>query len=211
MVSVLPVRYFAENKEFQVLSRAMNTTDRKSNIIEAAMDVLYDKGFCALKIRDVALRADVSAGLICHHYDTKHGLLLEVVRHAVTAYSEQSALVAAQDLSPNDKVLALVRMALAPEQSNKRLSRVWLTLYYMAGSDDEFHAELLRYQQINLEMITSAISSLFPSEAVPNKARLIVALIDGVWLQHATQAGTVDLGVAQDLVANLTKHALLGP
>ena len=156
----------------------------------------------------ILTRAGVSAGLICHHYDTKRGLLLAVIRHAVTAYGKQSELVATQDVPPRDKVLALVRMALAPEQSNKRLSSVWLTLYCLAGSDVDCHAELLRHQRKNLEVILSAISPLFDVEEAAHKAHLIVALIDGVWLQHATRAAPVDLGAAQNLVASLTEHVL---
>lgn len=193
------------------MSRTTDTENRKAQIIDAALDVLNDQGFCALKIRDVARQAGVSAGLICHHYDTKQGLLLAMIRHAVTAYAEQSDLVAAQDLPPRDKVLALVRMALAPEQSNKRLSSVWLTLYYLAGSDADYHAELLRYQQKNLEVILSAIAPLYDRDEAAHKARLIVALVDGVWLQHATRAAPVDLGAAQDLISNLTEHALTAP
>lgn len=190
------------------MSRTTDTENRKAQIIDAAMDVLNDQGFCALKIRDVAQRAGVSAGLICHHYDTKQGLLIAVIRHAVTSYGKQSELVAAQDVPPRDKVLALVRMALAPEQSNKRLSSVWLTLYCLAGSDTDFHAELLRYQTKNLEVTLSAISPLFDPKEAAHRARLIVALVDGVWLQHATRAAPVDLGAAQDLIASLTAHAL---
>ncbi|WP_162932914.1 TetR family transcriptional regulator C-terminal domain-containing protein [Roseovarius sp. EL26] len=190
------------------MSRTTDTEHRKVQIIEAAMDVLNDQGFCTLKIRDVARRAGVSAGLICHHFDTKHGLLLAVIRHAVTAYGKQSELIAAQDTPPRDKVLDLVRMALAPEQSNKRLSAVWLTLYCLAGSDADCHAELIRYQRKNLEVILSAISPLFDVDQATHIAHLIVALIDGVWLQHATRAQPVDLGAAQDLIASLTEHAL---
>ena len=190
------------------MSRAKDMENRKAQIIDATMDVLDDHGFCALKIRDVARRARVSAGLICHHYDTKHGLLLAVIRHAVTAYGKQSEQVAAQDIPPRDKVLALVRMALSPEQSKKRLSSVWLTLYSLAGSDTDFHVELLRYQTKNLAVIHSAIAPLCNPEVAPHSARLIAALVDGVWLQHATRAAPVDLSAAQDLVVSLTEHAL---
>lgn len=190
------------------MSRTTYPENRKARIIDAAMDVLNDQGFCSLKIREVARRAGVSAGLICHHYDTKHGLLLAVIREAVSSYAKQLEFVAAQDVPPRDKVLALVRLALAPEQSNKRLSSVWLTLYCLAGSDTDFHKELMRYQTINLEVILSAISPLFNPKEAAHSARLIVALVDGVWLQHATRAAPVDLGAAQDLVASLTEHAL---
>lgn len=190
------------------MSRASDTEIRKIQIIEATMDVLNEQGFCALKIRDVADRAGVSAGLICHHYDTKQGLLLAAVRHAVTSYGDQMTLIAQQDLQPRDKVLALVRMALTPEQSNKRLSSVWLTLYCLAGSDREFHDEMMRYQRQNHNLVHLAIAPIYPDHIADQIARLIVALIDGVWLQHATRAEPVDLTAAQSLVVSLTEHAL---
>ncbi|WP_170327671.1 transcriptional regulator BetI [Ruegeria arenilitoris] len=190
------------------MSRLSDIEIRKLQIIEATMDVLNDQGFCALKIRDVAHQAGVSAGLVCHYYDTKQGLLLAAIRHAVTSYGEQLDLIAEQDTPPRDKVLALVRMALAPEQSNKRLSSVWLTLYCLAGSDAEYHQELLRYQQQNLDVVRSAIAPLYSDDEAGHIARMIVALIDGVWLQHATRVEPVDLNAAQNLVATLTEQAL---
>ncbi|MCG7521888.1 TetR family transcriptional regulator [Ruegeria sp. Ofav3-42] len=190
------------------MSRASDTEIRKAQIIDAAMDELSERGFCALKIRDVARRADVSAGLVCHHFETKHGLLLAVMRHAVTTFGKQLNRISAQDMPARDKVLALVRMALAPEQSNKRLSSVWLTLYYLAGSNEDYHAELLRYQQQNLDVTLSAVSSLFSADEAAHTSRLIVALIDGIWLQHAARAEPVDLTAAQNLAVSLTEHAL---
>lgn len=190
------------------MSRASDTEIRKVQIVEATMDVLVDRGFCALKIRDVADRAGVSAGLVCHHYDTKQGLLLAAVRHAVTRYGDQMTQIAQQDMPPRDKVLALVRMALTPEQSNKRLSSVWLTLYCLAGSDADFHDELIRYQNQNLELVRCAIAPIYSEDTAEHLARMVVALIDGVWLQHATRAEPVDLKAAQTLVAALTEHAL---
>ncbi|GAB5435631.1 TetR family transcriptional regulator C-terminal domain-containing protein [Falsiruegeria mediterranea] len=191
------------------MSRASDTEHRKLQIIHSAMDELVEKGFCALKIRDVAQRANVSAGLICHHFDTKHGLLLAMIRHAITSYDSQLSAVSNQDAAPRDRVLALVRMALTPELSNRRLSSVWLTLYYLAGSDADCHAELLRYQRMNLDVITQAIVPLFAPEVAEKKAHMIVALMDGVWLQHATRADPVDLEAAQALVAQMTEHALV--
>lgn len=191
------------------MSRASEMEKRKIQIIDAAMDVLYEQGFCDLKISEVARRAGVSAGLVCHHFETKRGLLLAVMRQAVDAYQNQSEKVALAHPDLPDRTLALVQMALSPEQVNPRLSSAWLALYYLAASDPEYHAELVRYQNYNHSNILAALTEVFDPDDAKQKAHLISALIDGVWLQNAARCETVDIEVAQKLAVNLTKNVFL--
>jgi TetR/AcrR family transcriptional regulator, transcriptional repressor of bet genes len=193
------------------MSRASEMQKRKLQIIDAAMDVLLEDGFCDLRLSRVAKHAGVSAGLVCHHYGTKQGLLLAVMRHAVSAYQSQSEKVIAANPVARDQIFAIVRLALVPEQSSARLSAVWLALYYLSSSDSTYRTELLRYQQQNYENILSALSPLYDAQKAQYKARVIAAMIDGVWLQNAVHCETVDLVAAQELAVSLAEHVLTVP
>lgn len=190
------------------MSRTSDMQQRKSQIINATMDALDEHGFCDLKISDVAKRANVSAGLVCHHFGTKRGLLLATMQSAVDAYQAQSVQVIADHPDYRDRILALVQTALSPEQVSVRLSSVWLTLYYLTTSDPDFHEQLQRYQKQNHENILSALSPIYKPDVAEKKSRLIAALIDGVWLQSTARSKTVNLELTQNLAVDLAQQIL---
>lgn len=169
------------------MARVRNLEKRRADILEAALTVLFERGFCDLRIADVAKQAGVSAGLVCHHFDTKQGLLLAVMDHTVDVFEAQSQAVLDATETGQAKLLALVELALGPDQMNPRFSAAWLALYYLAASDPAYRAILQRYQRINLENIRAALQGAPSGEAVPDRAGLIAALVDGVWLQHAVR------------------------
>ena len=53
----------------------------KHRLIRVAMQMFADKGFDGITVRDIAAAADVSVGLINHHFGSKDGL-----REAVDQY-----------------------------------------------------------------------------------------------------------------------------
>lgn len=66
--------------ELQPTSSVADTRDR---LTRAALDAFAELGFHGATVRDIAKRADVSIGLIAHHFDDKDGLW-NFVGHRVT-------------------------------------------------------------------------------------------------------------------------------
>lgn len=167
------------------MSRLENTKLKKKQIIEAAMTVLFERGFCDMKIKDVAQKAGVSAGLICHHFDTKKGLLLASMSYAVSLYGQRLQQLAEQKSPPRTAVLSIVEMALDSSQFGKELSATWLALYYLSACDDEYEACLESYKQQSYEAILTLTSQIGDPGNAERYARTITSLIDGFWLQNS--------------------------
>lgn len=54
--------------------KANEQANREADLLEAAINLIADGGFESLNLRQVALRADVSLGLVRHYFGSKAGL-----------------------------------------------------------------------------------------------------------------------------------------
>lgn len=61
---------------------------RREQIVAAAIDVLYERGFAAASIGAIAERIGVSKGVISYHFAGKDELLREVVAHVLAEAGE---------------------------------------------------------------------------------------------------------------------------
>jgi AcrR family transcriptional regulator len=61
---------------------------RREQIVNAAIDVLYESGFAAASLGAIAERIGVSKGVLSYHFTGKSELLREVVAHVLTEASQ---------------------------------------------------------------------------------------------------------------------------
>lgn len=61
---------------------------RREQIVDAAIDVLYESGFAAASLGAIAERIGVSKGVLSYHFAGKRELLLEVIGHVLTEAAE---------------------------------------------------------------------------------------------------------------------------
>ena len=57
---------------------------RREQIVDAAIDVLYESGFAAASLGAIAERIGVSKGVLSYHFAGKSELLREVIGHVLT-------------------------------------------------------------------------------------------------------------------------------
>jgi AcrR family transcriptional regulator len=61
----------------------------KEAILEAAENLLIEKGFQALTLDDIAERASVSKGGLLHHYPSKQSLILGLAEHMIVLHEQE--------------------------------------------------------------------------------------------------------------------------
>jgi AcrR family transcriptional regulator len=61
---------------------------RREQIVDAAIDVLYENGFAAASLGAIAERIGVSKGVLSYHFAGKSELLREVIAHVLTEAGE---------------------------------------------------------------------------------------------------------------------------
>lgn len=86
---------------------------RRRQLIDAAADVFYEKGYGAASVQDVADRVGLLKGSVYHYIRTKEDLLFAVVEEAHSASGAITENLRARALDPTEELDAFVRAHLA--------------------------------------------------------------------------------------------------
>jgi AcrR family transcriptional regulator len=161
--------------------------ERRADLIRATIDCVADGGVAAATVREVAARAGVSNGLIRHHFDSKEALVQAAYR-ALMDDMTGTAEDAAGDVPPADRLARFIAANCRPPVLDGRKLSAWAGFIGPVRTDPEMaaihKAGYLRF----CGLLEPMIARVFLTEgrataAVPDHARQIAALIDGLWLE----------------------------
>jgi AcrR family transcriptional regulator len=107
-------------------------------ILEAAADVIAQRGLCDTRIADVARRAGISAALVLYYFESKDRLLTEALTNAEDRfYLETFHELTGLELA-GDRLVALIDLALPPDGPGEDVRSdwtLWLELWSRAARD----------------------------------------------------------------------------
>ena len=184
--------------------------ERRAQLLEAALSEVFEKGFSAARMDDVARRAKLSKGTLYLYFDSKTSMFRELIDELAVPKIEGIEQIAQSAPSIED---ALDRFAiLAPILV--RESKLPMLMKILIGDSQTFPDILTDYRQNVLERILAALTSLLEREAARGAiaigdplltARLIVApaALSGIW--HALFGQ--EKGLEIDLEALFRMHA----
>ena len=87
----------------------MGSSDKRTRIIEAAVDVFADKGFNAARVSDIAKGAGVADGTIYLYFKNKEDLLLSVFEEKMDELRASLDIELAKHADPLAKIRAFAR------------------------------------------------------------------------------------------------------
>ena len=91
-------------------SQTRKKTERKEEILHAAVEIFAKKGFKATKVSDIASKADLSYGLIYHYFESKESIFIELLDYALEVSLGVFKLASNSKGSPEDKLKNIIHM-----------------------------------------------------------------------------------------------------
>jgi AcrR family transcriptional regulator len=173
-------------------ARPQLTQQRRLQTLEAAVEVIGERGLCDTRIADIARRAGLSPALLLYYFGSKDNLLTEALtfsedRFYLSIFHELSDITD----SPS-RLIKLIDMAIPPDKPGGRITgdwTLWVELWSRALRDDEAsrkRAALDRRWRTTIADIvrTGQRNGEFLSTADPDEFSLrIAALMDGLLIQ----------------------------
>jgi AcrR family transcriptional regulator len=167
--------------------------DRHQEILEAAAQVITDRGLAETRIQDIAERCGVSPGLILYYFESKDRLLVEALTYA----NDQSFLRTSRELrrmpaakDRMDRLIALSVPGLLPEYSLLDEWALWLEIWVRALRDPEMAKEREMLDRRWVQSIAEVIrygrqTGEFPNDGVDadDLAMQLGAMVDGLAIQ----------------------------
>lgn len=169
----------------------------KQKIIEAAFEVILQKGIKDTSVRDIAKEAGISVGTFSYHYPNKETLFYDVFEMMIAKQDE----VLEKGFSSN--TLEEKKVALAQLFKMTATNDCYMKLnYYLLGEAFGQNTMLLEKMKQKYEDWRQQFSAYLDAEIKKQdkqlSAALFLAMIDGVMLQLLLDAKSIDV----DEVAN---------
>jgi AcrR family transcriptional regulator len=174
------------------LSRPKYTRDlpeeRRRKLIEAAMRCLAERGLAGTSVREIAVRADVSPGLVGHHFAGKEDLVAQTYDYVGTKIGKilDDVLETAGD-DPEDRLRAFVDASFRPPILDSDLLAVWITFWSLVRTDARIHTIHRGIYADYRRRLESLIAAIAERRRIAIEARLaalsLTAMLDGLWLE----------------------------
>lgn len=161
---------------------------RKRKLIEAAAQCLAELGHAGTSVRAVAARANVSPGLVTHHFKGIDELIVATYAHV----GDQVAAVLNQAIDdatggPEAKLRAFIDASFKPPVLDRDLLAVWLSFWSLVRRDPgvrKVHKQVYVDYRQRLEALIGAIAKERGFKIDAHLAALaLTAMLDGLWLE----------------------------
>ena len=174
--------------------RTLDAADgRRLQILQAATEVICERGFDDTRVAHIADRAGVSGGTIIYHFQTLDSLLVEALEHAEAAFYSAAEQIVTTGETPQARLRSLVEWVLSPaDHSNRQLAALWIDTWSQATR----HAGVAASRAAQDERWRSLIAGVAagPGTAPRELERFAVgfgALLDGLMIQVALEDASV--------------------
>lgn len=202
-------------------SRQEQVEQRRAELLEAAKQVVLERGLSQTRVADVAAATRVSGGLIHYHFATKDVLLTEMLRHEAErdiAKARRLATGTGNTLQRLDRVMR----EFVPSSRNDQTWVLWIDAWAAGLRDETLRTISEELDAAWNEMLFVVISDgVAAGDFVTDDPRAVAdrisALLDGLGLrvtlqrpginrkqmhEHARVVAELELGLAPGSLAN---------
>ena len=177
------------------------TQQRRLQTLEAAIEVIGERGLCETRVADIASRAGLSPALLLYYFESKDNLLIEALTYSedrfyLTTFHELSGIGDARV-----RLIRLIDLAVPPDNSRGELTgdwTLWMELWTRALRDENAavkRAALDRRWRTTIADIVRAgqQSGDFSTAVAPDEFALrLAALMDGLAIQMLLDDPDID-------------------
>ena len=163
----------------------LKSTSRKRDLAAAALRVLQRDGYAGVTARKIAAEAGMSLGHISYHFPSVDALLAEAYALASDQLREAGTQRLAVKASPQDRLEAFLLAGFTPEFLTHSHLRMRIDLWSAALSHPAIAvAERALYARYRTELDALLLALALPEKtgAIPLVSDMIMATLDGVWL-----------------------------
>jgi AcrR family transcriptional regulator len=161
---------------------------RKRKLIEATAQCLAEFGYAGTSVRAVAAKANVSPGLVAHHFKGIDDLIIATYDHvgAQVAETLTEAMESALD-GAESKMRAFIDASFRPPVLDRDLLAIWLSFWSLVRRDPgvrKVHKKVYADYRRRLEELIAEIAGTRRIKIDAHLAALgFTAMLDGLWLE----------------------------
>jgi AcrR family transcriptional regulator len=176
-------------------SRVAHTDRRRSELLEAARQVVLERGMSSTRIADIAEATNVSGGLVHYHFATKDELMAEMLRASSEAERQQLDKIVESTASALDRLDRVMRLY-APRTRTDQSWVLWIEARAAALRAPVMRAILLELERAWLHALERVIrdgvaAGEFTCPDPAAAAERLDALLDGLMVRVTVHPGMI--------------------
>jgi TetR/AcrR family transcriptional repressor of bet genes len=165
--------------------------DRRGELVDATLECIAEFGLHATTVRGVAAKADVSIGLIRHHFENKANLIFSAYRKTMQLITSAAfEVLQSREGTPQERLHQFVRVALGGQASDPRMFALWATFISQVGINPaiaefrkELYHDLRRGTEALLAEVYAYVGLVRTQQDLERLACTINAVLDGLWIE----------------------------
>jgi AcrR family transcriptional regulator len=152
-------------------------SDRKQQILQAAIEIIASKGYGNLTMRALARASGMKLGALQYHFRTRKDMLRALAAYLSDAYRRSYEALDQNDEEPSLK--DLIRVAIAdPEELKDLGDELFTQLWAMANVEPLIAEKLHEFYAVYVERIAERLTALGSRTPVVD-ALVIASLVEG--------------------------------
>lgn len=179
--------------------RRIAPEERRAHLIEAGLACLARGGILGFTIDQICAEADVSRGLITHHFGSKDGLLAAVYE---TMIGRLLSVLEKPEGSGQSHIAAIIDAVFGRDAAHHGSQRIWLALWGEIANNPallKMHRKQYARYRSGVEAALSALARERGVNAdVPFIAMMFISLVDGLWLEWSIDSRQISANEARD-------------
>jgi len=187
---------------------------RKRQLVEAAIACLAKHGMSGFTIANICAEAGISRGLISHHFKGKEALLVAAYESLTADLVPVASEDPRSDETPAATLLEVIERSFSEKAFKRSTLKAWLALWgETAGNGRLYALHRKRYGSYHRRLgATMAALAEERGRSVDHDrlATMLIALIDGLWLEWCIDETRVSAKTAMAACAALLEPHL-GP
>ncbi len=184
--------------------------ERSQMLIEAGLACLAEGGIRAFTVDNICKRAEVSRGLITHHFGSKDGLLAAVY---AAAYKPLLDAIGPQD-GPPPALPALLDILFSQVNYTRESVNIWLAIWGEAATNPAIRDGHRALYGAYRAAVEAAIADHARARGLTVEAGAlavsVIGLVDGLWLELCLDPDHLTPARARDAAMRLLTP-VLGP
>jgi AcrR family transcriptional regulator len=182
---------------------------RRPQLLEAAADVIAERGFTATRIADVAERAGTSPAAVLYWFRSRDELLAEALTYAEESFHERFARTLAELPRPRDRLLALIDASVGPGADWV----LWIELWARALRDADLRGARQRlddrWRTLIATIVADGVHTGDFDDVDPERVAIeLASMIDGLAVQIALGDGLVTPGEMRTVCLEVAERLL---
>jgi len=178
-------------------------SDRKFQIMEAALEVFAIEGYDKASIAKIAKTAKISKGLMYNYFSSKEDLLKAVLIQGIEGLKESFGQIEDEPDTPEELEI-FIKGGMEIMRQESHFYKLYFALFFQPGAQKI----IAENYQVLIAGFLEDIACYFKKKGDPHpmeKAQLLAAIMDGFGMYYLMNPELYDLDVYEKIIFDLFK------